>query len=161
MWMRTKGQEKHPFISLKLANKMSKFVVRGYITEGVILALKSFFSVPKGTWYICMVFDTTVIRINNSLWDPNFMFLLMVSLLMMLGPKIQMVNLYVEVIFYNFRIYSVLEKYFWVDLGYYLRHNKEQKLTTLWMRWVRLMMGLVLSPYDAIQALITLSGGII
>ena len=65
---------------------MSKLVAMGYITEGVILALTSFFSVPKGTDDICMVFDATVSVINNSVCDPNFMLSSMVILLMVVGP---------------------------------------------------------------------------
>ena len=52
---------------------MRKLVARGYITEGVILTLASFFSVPKGTHGIFMVFDATVSGIKDFLWDPNFM----------------------------------------------------------------------------------------
>ena len=154
IWMRTQSQDKNPTINLKLANKMRKLVVRGYITEGVILALPSFFSVSKGTEYIRMVFDATVIRFNNYLWASNFMLLSMVSLLMMVGPKIHMVNLDVEGMFHIFRIYSELEKYCGVDLGSYLRHKEDQKVTPLWMLWVRLIMGPMLFPYDAIKGLL-------
>ena len=65
---------------------MGKLVARGYITKGVILALKYFFSVHKVTYNIRMVFDATVNGLNNSLWDPNFTLPPMGSLLMLVGP---------------------------------------------------------------------------
>ena len=55
-------------VSLKVDNKTSKLVARGYISEGVILALTSLFYVPKGKYDIRMVFDATVSGLNNYLW---------------------------------------------------------------------------------------------
>ena len=40
-----------------------------------------------------MVFDTTVSRINDYLWDPNFMLLSMGTLLMMVVKEMHMVDL--------------------------------------------------------------------
>ena len=61
----------------------------------IVLALTSFFSVPKGTNDTLMVFDSTISGINDSLWDPNFMLPPTVSLLTMVGPETHMVDLYV------------------------------------------------------------------
>ena len=41
-----------------------------------------------------------------------------------------------------------------MDLGSYLGYNKDQQVTPLWMRWLRLMMGLMLSPCAAMQVLL-------
>ena len=71
--MRPQRQEKDPTVSLKVSNKMSKLVARGYISEGVNLKLTSLFSVLKGTEGIRMVFDATVIVINDYMWITNFM----------------------------------------------------------------------------------------
>ena len=133
---------------------MRKLVARGYITEGVILALKYLFSMPKGTDDIHMMFDETVIVINNYMWDPNFLLPSMVSLLMMVGLETHMENIDAGGIFYNFQLSSVLAKYFGVDLGSYLGNNKDRQGTFLCMRWVRLMMGLVLYTYYYIQGLL-------
>ena len=72
---------------------MSKLVARGYIMEGVILGLTSLLSVPKQTSDIRMVFDATVSKIKNSLWDTKSIFPPMGSLIMMVGPYTHMVNL--------------------------------------------------------------------
>ena len=106
---------------------MNKLVARGYITEEVILALTSFFSVPKGTDYIHMVFGATVIVLNNSLWSAKFMLPSMVSLFMMVGMETHMVNLDVVGMFYNFQLSSVLDKYCGVDWGYYMVHMKDSQ----------------------------------
>ena len=68
----------------------------------VILALTSFFSVPKGTYDIRMVFDATLSGLNNYLWDPNFMLPSMGSLLMIVGPETYMVDLDFGEMFYKF-----------------------------------------------------------
>ena len=65
IFMSPHRQEKNPSLSLKVANNMSKTFSRGYIMEGMTLALTSFFSVPKGTGDICMVFYTTLSILNN------------------------------------------------------------------------------------------------
>ena len=102
---------------------MSKLFARGYITEGVILILTSFFYVPKGTGDICMVFNATLSGLKNYLWAPNCVLPLMGSFTMMVGPKTHMVDLDVERIFYNFQLSPVLEKYYGMDFGYYFGHK--------------------------------------
>ena len=103
---------------------MRKLVVRGYITEEVILKLTSFVSMPNVTYYICMLFDATVSVPNDYLWNPNFMLTSMGSFLMMVGPETHMVNLDVGGKFYNFRLSLVLAKYCGMDLGSYMGHTK-------------------------------------
>ena len=44
----------------------------------------------------------TLIKLNNSLWGPNFIFPSMGIFLMMFGPDTHMVNLYVWGIFITF-----------------------------------------------------------
>ena len=76
-----------------VAKNISKLVYRIYITELVIFALTSLFYVPKGTYYIRMMFDATVSKLNGSMWAPNFTLLSMGSLLVMVGPETHMVDL--------------------------------------------------------------------
>ena len=63
--MRPQRRENDPSVGLKAEKNMSKLVARGYIMEGVILALTSLFYVPKGTDDIRMVFDATVSGLNS------------------------------------------------------------------------------------------------
>ena len=114
----------------------------------------SFFSVTKGTDDIRMVFDVTMSGFNDYLWAPNFMLPSIGSFIMMVGMETHMVDIDVGEMFYNFQLSSVLAKYYGVDLGSYLGHKKDRQGRSLWMHWVRLMMGLVLSPYASIQVLL-------
>ena len=138
---------------IKVDNKKSNMVARGYIMEGVILTLRSFLSVPKGTYDICMVFNDTVSGLSNSLWATKSMFPSMGRFIMMVGPKTHMVNLAVGVTFYSFKISLVLTKYCGVDLGYYLGRKKYHQVTSLWVRWLSPLMGIVMSPYSVIQGM--------
>ena len=74
------------------------------------------FNVLKVINDIHIIFDTTVSVLNDSLWDPSFMFLSMGILLMMMGLEMHMVDLYFGEIFYNFQLSLVLAKYCGVDL---------------------------------------------
>ena len=152
MW--PQSQEKYPYVSLKMENKTSKLIARGYSMEGVILTLTSFFYVPNVEDDIHMVFDTTVSGINDFLWAKNFILQSIGCLLMIVDVETHMVDLEFGEMFYNFRLSSLLANYLGVDLGSYLRHKKYQKGRSLWMRWVRFMMVLVFSPYANIQGLL-------
>ena len=125
---------------------MSKLVARGYITEGVILAFTSFFSFPKSTEYIRMVFDNTVSGLKDSLWAKNFMLTAMGRLIIMVGPNMYMVDLDVGEMFYNFRLSLILENYCGVGLVSYMGHKKCHQVKPLWIRWVRPIMGLFFFP---------------
>ena len=98
-----------------------------------------------------MVFDATARVINDPLWSPKFMLPSMGGLLIMVGRETHMVDLDVGEMFYNFLLSSMMAKYCKVILGSYMGHKKYRQVTPLWMCWVRLMMGLVLSTYAAIQ----------
>ena len=116
IWMIPQRQENDPSASLKVDNKMIKLVARGYITEGVILSLKSFFSVPKGTDDIRMVFNVTVSGLNDSLWDPNLILPSMGSFLMMACPETHVVDLDVGEMFITFnfhRCWPIIEEWIW------------------------------------------------
>ena len=71
------------------------------------------------------MFDSIVTLLNSSLSDTKCMLPSMGSLLMIVGPKANLFNIYVVVIFYNFRISSVLEKYCGVYLRSYLGNKKD------------------------------------
>lgn len=69
--------------------------------------------------------------------------------IIMLGPKMYMVDLDNGEMFYKFILSLVLVKYFGVDLGYYLVHKKDHQVTPLWVRCVCPMMDMVLYPYSS------------
>ena len=105
--MRHQKQEKDAVSGAKVSGKMIKIVIRVYTTEGMILDLTYFFVVPKGAEYICVVFDDTVIGLNDAFWGPNFMLPVMDSLLIMVGPNTHLDYLDNVEMFYNFIMYGV------------------------------------------------------
>ena len=120
----------------------------------MILAPTSLFSVPGVTDDMCMVFDATVSGKKDSLCDPNLILPSMGIMLMTVDLEAHMVDLDVGEIFHNFRLSSVLAKYCGFDLLSYLGHKNENQGTPLWMRWVRIIMGLVFYIYTTIQGLL-------
>ena len=76
------------------------------------------------------------------------------SLLTMLGTQTHMVDLYIGEMFYRFQLSSILVNYYGVDLRSYVAHNKDRQGTPLWMSWVRLMMVMLLSPYNSVQGML-------
>ena len=60
------------FFGSKVESKVSKLVLKGCLLVGVILALKSFFSVPKIVNNYHMLFDATLSILNESVWYTNF-----------------------------------------------------------------------------------------
>ena len=128
--MRPQGHENYPSLRLKTANKIGKLVDRSYITEGVILALTSFFYVTKGTDDIRMVFDATLSGLNNSLWDTNSMLPSMGSLVMMVGPETHMINMDVGgggfITSYFHLCWPSIAEYIWNPIWGIIRTIKEQ-----------------------------------
>ena len=68
-----------------------------------------------------MDFDATAIGFNEAAWDYNFMIPVLGRLLMAVVPDTYMLDLDMVEILHNFRLYSVLSKYYGVDLGPYFQ----------------------------------------
>jgi len=64
--------------------KLPKFVKRGYISQGSVTSLISYFSVPKEESDIRLVFDGTKSGLKSKLWAPSFCLPFIESLLPML-----------------------------------------------------------------------------
>ena len=129
IWMPPQRKYKFPTVSLKLSNKIRKMVNRGYIKEGVILNMTSFFSVPKLTEDIRMVFYVTVSGLNKYLRFPNFMSPSICSLLMMMGPQTHMVDLDSGEIFTTFgstRCWQIIIEWVWYLIWGTRSNIKEQ-----------------------------------
>jgi hypothetical protein len=58
-----------------MREKIKKVADRGYIKDGEVDSLISFFAVPKGEEDIRMVYDATKCGLNEVIWSPNFFFL--------------------------------------------------------------------------------------
>jgi hypothetical protein len=88
----------------EVADKLSKFVSREYISPGPVVSLISFFSVPKGDSDIRLVFDGTKSGLNSKLWAPSFCLPTVESLLPMLEPGMWQSDIDVGEQFYNYML---------------------------------------------------------
>jgi hypothetical protein len=57
-----------------ITDKLSNVTWKGYIGPGNVLSLTQYFAVPKGESDIRMVYDASVLGINDCLWVPSFVF---------------------------------------------------------------------------------------
>ena len=56
----------------KLFEKVALVIERGYLEEGKVKNLTSYFAVPKGLGDIRVVYDASKSLLNSALWSPNF-----------------------------------------------------------------------------------------
>ena len=69
-WLRPQGRVKTREEHALIQRKLKKVRDRGYVAEGPIDSLTSFFAVPKGTDDIRMVYDGTKSGLNDAIWVP-------------------------------------------------------------------------------------------
>ena len=56
----------------KLLEKVATVIHKGYLEDGLVKNLTSFFAVPKGDDDIRVVYDASKSGLNVALWAPNF-----------------------------------------------------------------------------------------
>ena len=61
-----------PIHKEKMAEKLGKVRTQNYILPGEVNSLTGFFTAPKGTDDIKIVYGATACGLNNALWSPNF-----------------------------------------------------------------------------------------
>jgi len=64
--------ERDPILWEAIKKKLQKAQRLGYLAQGPVKSLTSFFSVHKGTEDICMVYDGTRSGLNEAMWAPWF-----------------------------------------------------------------------------------------
>jgi hypothetical protein len=134
----------------EVASKLSRFVERGYISQGSVTSLISYFSVPKGESDIRLVFDGTQSGLNSKLWAPSFCLPSIESLLPMLEPGTWQSDIDVGEQFYNFLLHPTIRPFCGIDFDPYLRPSGQQTRVP-WMQWQRCVMGLATSPHGCVK----------
>jgi hypothetical protein len=147
-------QRPEPDSSLRerICKKLDVPLSRRYIAPGKVLSLTSFFSVPKGESDLRMVYDASRSGLNATLWAPNFQLPMSETLTDLLDSSSWMRDLDLGEHFHNFPLHEKLQEYCGIDVRPYFRTELEPKGKTMWLRWVRCMMGLRPSPYMTIKA---------
>jgi hypothetical protein len=110
----------------EVANKLVKFLRRGYISSSMVSSLISYFAVPKGESDICLVFDGTKSGLNSKLWAPSFCLPLVDSLLPMLEPGTWQSDIDVGEQFYNYLLHPLVRPFCGIDVDPYLRPAGQQ-----------------------------------
>lgn len=64
--------ESDPKIRVKVQEKLEKVQRKGYLAEGHVQSLTSFFTVPKGDDDVRVVYNGTKSGLNDCLWAPWF-----------------------------------------------------------------------------------------
>ena len=144
-------------VSLSLEKKkIGKVRKRGYIAPRAgILSLTSFFSVPKGTDDIRMVYDGTKSGLNHVLHAPWFGLATVDTMLRTVEACTWSADNDFGEMFLNFWIHPEIRKYTGVDLTTLfpeeLGDENGAKGKRKWETWVRCAMGVTVSPYQTTQ----------
>ena len=85
-YRRAQPKESDPNVREKVKEKLEKFIDRGYVANGKVNSLISYFAVPKGESDVRLVFDGTKSGLNAALWAPSFHLPTVDSLLPALTP---------------------------------------------------------------------------
>ena len=125
-----------------LKAKVDKVRRRRYLVPGHVKSLTNFFDVPKGESDIRIVYDMTASGLNEALWAPTF-FLPTVSCVLDCATHLSWFgDIDAGDMFLNYPLDLALQPYAGVDVSW-------DSDSVLWLRWVRMAMGFVSSPFVA------------
>ena len=139
----------------RVADKLSKVIGRGYFDQNLpVESLTDFFDVPKGPTDIRMVYNGTSSGLNDALWAPNFWLPTAKSSLRLLTPASYCGDMDLGEMFLNFPMDHTLRPYAGVDLRPikpFLPTGLLSPPSLFKIRWNRLFMGMLPSPYHAVE----------
>jgi hypothetical protein len=147
-------QRLEPNLALRKAmkEKLGKVRRMGYLAQGEVKSLTSFFAVPKGDSDIRMVYDGTKSGLNDAMWAPWFWMPTVESHLRFVSTESFLGDIDVGDMFLNFVLHEDVRKVAGVDLSLYFPDELIEGRRVLWERWTRCGMGFRSSPYNTIQA---------
>jgi hypothetical protein len=87
-----------------------------------------------------------------GVWTPNFQLPASETLTDLLGLSSWMGDVDLGKHFHNFPLHKDLQVYCGIDVRPYYCNSSKGRGKTMWLRWVRCLMGLRPSPYNTIQA---------
>ena len=131
--------------------KLSAVISKGYLVQGEVKSLTSFFAVPKGEGDVRIVYDGTKSGLNNQLWAPWFPLPTIDTHLRSLNAGYCMGDIDFSEQFLNFILHEKVQKYAGVDVSPFFPELIDTTKHVLWLHWQRCGMGFVPSPYNAIQ----------
>ena len=151
-----------PKAKQKMALKLLKVIDRCYMSQGPVISLTGCFAVPKGDNDIRMVYDATKCGLNEKLWAPNFLLPTIDTALRQASVTSWFGDIDLGEMFLNFPLDEDLRPYAGVDvtqmreelvrLGI-MPEGTSERDGRIFVRWVRCLMGLRSSPYNAARAM--------
>lgn len=132
----------------KIKAKLENVLAKGYISQGTVISLTSYFAVPKGNEDVWLVYDASRSGLNKVLWAPSFPLPTVDTLTDMVEPTSWMADLDMGEQFLNFPLDVQLQPACGIDVWPYLALTQKN---TMWLRWERCMMGLSSSPYVVVK----------
>jgi hypothetical protein len=140
----------------QLKEKITKVISRRYITSGYVKSLTSFFSVPKGTEDVRVVYDATKSGLNAAIWSPNFFLPTASSVLNNATENTFFGDIDLGEMFLNFFLDERLRPLAGVDVSALLPESQRKKngeeQHRLILRWERSLMGVRSSPFNCVKA---------
>jgi hypothetical protein len=143
--------EKDDALRELITSKLRKVREKGYIISGEVRSLTSFFSVPKGDGDVRMVYDASKSGLNSKLWAPWFLLPTIESHLRSVQPGSFMGDIDFSEQFLNFVLHEKLQPYTGVDLTPFFPEETSSRKRMIFEHWARCGMGIVSSPYTAVQ----------
>jgi hypothetical protein len=147
-FLRPQRIEKDQIINSKVKSKLENVLGKGYISKGPVTSLTLYFAAPKGKDDIRLVYDASHSGLNKVLWAPSFPLPLVDTLTDMVEPSSWMADLDMGEQFLNFPLDIKLCPACGIDVRPYLAPHAT---STMWLRWVRCLMGLLNSPYVVVK----------
>jgi hypothetical protein len=144
-WPRDEGQKE------KLEGKIRKVRQRGYIQPGFVKSLTGFFAVPKAGTDIRVVYDATQCGLNDALWAPNFYLPTVDSILRNASSSTWFGDIDLGEMFLNYALDLDLRPYAGIDVTELDKTLIGEKVTRIFERWTRTLMGFKPSPFTCTQ----------
>jgi hypothetical protein len=127
--------EPNTTVRQQVREKLEKFRIRDYVSQGTVNSLTPYFAVPKGDGDVRVVFDGTRSQLNAALWAPPFVLPTINSLLRAVDVGTWMADIDIGEMFYNFSLDPVIQPHCGIDLKPYFNLGT-------WERWNRCVMGI-------------------
>jgi hypothetical protein len=152
--------ELDPEICVKVAEKLLKVRNKGYLEEGPVKSLTSFFKVPKGDKDVRVVYNGTKSGLNACLWAPWFRLPTVEQHLRAVDVGTYLSDIDVAEQFHNVIMHQDIRPFAGVDVTAFFPnefvsyHQDKRTRRTVWLRWNRCGIGFKMSPYNAGQAML-------
>jgi hypothetical protein len=144
------GDEKDPVTKAQLVSKLQKGRDRWYIAAGQVDLLTAFFDGKKGDDDGRPVYDSSVSRLNDSIWMPQFVLPTIQTHICQVEAGTFMCSLDVGEMILNFIFHPLTQPLAGVDLTHCAPDGAGR---VIWECWQRAAMGLTSSPYQACQGM--------